>query len=83
MKNLVIIILLLIILMNAREKTYTFATDTYTIQQGETLWSIAKQYKPADMDIREYIDLLERTNGITANVQVNQEITILLEVKER
>lgn len=35
---------------------------TYTIYQGDTLWSIAEMYAPADMDLREYIYILEQNN---------------------
>lgn len=35
---------------------------TYTIHSGDTLWSIAEDYAPADMDLREYIYVLEQNN---------------------
>lgn len=34
----------------------------YTIHSGDTLWQIAKDYAPADMDLREYIYILEQNN---------------------
>ncbi len=34
----------------------------YTIYPGDTLWSIAEDYAPADMDLREYIYILEQNN---------------------
>lgn len=34
----------------------------YTIYPGDTLWSIAENYAPADMDLREYIYILEQNN---------------------
>lgn len=35
---------------------------TYTIHTGDTLWTIAESYAPADMDLREYIYILEQNN---------------------
>lgn len=35
---------------------------TYTIHTGDTLWTIAESYAPADMDPREYIYIIEQNN---------------------
>ena len=35
---------------------------TYTIHTGDTLWTIAESYAPADMDPREYIYIIQQNN---------------------
>ena len=37
----------------------------YYVEQGETLWSIAQQYKPEFMDIREYVYEIQQLNNIS------------------
>lgn len=49
---------------------------TYTIMQGDTLWSIADEFCPNEMDLREYINKLESENGITADIYPGQIITV-------
>jgi hypothetical protein len=75
----ILIILLLIALtfktINTTE--HNFKEIEYTVAYGETLWSIAEDYCPEDMDIREYIDKLH----ISPNIYEGQTITILEEVK--
>jgi LysM repeat protein len=34
------------------------------VQRGDTLWSIASEYGPGNMDIREYINEIEKVNVI-------------------
>lgn len=54
-----------------------FKEVQYTVSSGETLWSIAQQYCPEGMDIREYIYKL----NISPEIYAGQTITILEEVK--
>lgn len=82
MKKYLIIILLafiftLCIIIGANHNTYNFEEIQYTVSRGDTLWSIAEDYCPEDMDIREYIYLLDTS----ANIYEGQTITILKEVK--
>lgn len=58
-------------------KDYQFREINYTISRGDTLWSIAREYCPEDMDIRDYIDRLH----ISPKLYPGQVITILEEVK--
>lgn len=53
--------------------------ETHTVEQGETLWSISKQYAPAGSDVRNYIYLLQKKNGIGADLIAGQTIEILKE----
>lgn len=52
-------------------------TDTYIAHAGDTLWSIAGEYCPVDMDKRDYIDDIVTRNQLdSAVLQVGQEIEI-------
>ena len=53
-------------------------TEEYEIQSGETLWSIASNYRPERMSIQEYIYNLEQFNQITPDIRPSQKIQILI-----
>lgn len=54
-------------------------TQVYTISPGDTLWDIARVYKPEDMSIRHYVNLMYRENpGLTAQVYPGQAIEVIL-----
>ena len=53
--------------------------ETHTVERGETLWNISKEYAPAGSDVRDYIYLLQKKNGIGADLQAGQTIEILKE----
>ena len=36
----------------------------YTVKSGDTLWNIASEACPEDMDVREYIHEISKMNGI-------------------
>lgn len=36
----------------------------YTVKSGDTLWNIASEACPEDMDVREYIHEVSKMNGI-------------------
>ncbi len=56
---------------------------SYTVSQGETLWEIAEEYCPEDMDCREYIyEVKELNNMKTSDLAVGQTITLLTTEKE-
>ncbi len=51
---------------------------TYTVSQGETLWTIAKKYKLNDQDIRDYIYKVEKINNMdSAKIYEGQVLKIL------
>lgn len=56
---------------------HTFKEIEYIVSNGETLWSIAEEYCPEDMDIRKYIHKL----NTSPNIYEGQTIVILEEVK--
>lgn len=65
----------------AARPAHDFETTTYCVDRGETLWSIAKQYCPDDMDIRDYIKLIINENELTTTtLQPGQILTVFEEV---
>ena len=53
------------------EKTYI----RHTVQGGETLWQVAKHYRP-DADPRQIIFEIQQINGITPMIRVGQIILV-------
>ena len=51
---------------------------SYFVEQGDTLWSIAREYKPNDMSYDKYIYKVLRHNGISATIKYGQAIEILI-----
>ena len=51
--------------------------ETITIQYGDTMWSLAEQYAPADQDIRDYIyEICDKNNIKAGELTEGQEILI-------
>ena len=46
----------------------------YRISEGETLWSIASEYK--EYDTRIIVDYIQKFNGIDSNIRAGQEIDV-------
>ena len=52
-------------------------TETYIVQNGDTMWSIAEDYVGEGVDMRKYIGLIyQYNNGLTDLIVSGQEITI-------
>lgn len=81
---LFIIAILLLIVITAlairtlNEERRLDHTEEYEIKSGETLWSIASNYRPSNMSIQEYIYNLEQFNQITPDIRPAQKIQILI-----
>lgn len=56
-------------------------TSSHTVQQGDTLWTIACEYCP-DTDPRLVIDEIERTNEVGEWLQVGQVIAVPMETTQ-
>lgn len=55
----------------------TETTVTFVVTEGDSLWSIGKQYCPEDMDIRKYIyQIMELNNMQDSTLYVNERIVI-------
>lgn len=35
-----------------------------SVQAGDTLWELAEEYKPADMDVRKFVQILKQENRL-------------------
>lgn len=66
-RSIAILIFLLIALFNisiAKTNSESEIID-YTINKGETLWNIAKEYTPDNKDIRQTIYEIKQLNNMT------------------
>lgn len=45
-------------------KTEKYETEEYVVQDGDTLWSIAEEFKNNNQDIRDYIYDLRNLNNL-------------------
>lgn len=52
-------------------------TEDYIVTNGDTLWSIATEYKHEKQDIREYVYQLRKLNNIDCIIYPGQEIKII------
>ena len=54
----------------------------YVVQAGDTLWSIAEEYAPEEMNTLTYIHNLKKNNGLkSSEVYTNMVLEIEREVK--
>lgn len=51
--------------------------ENYTVQRGDTLWSICTEYRPTNMDIRDYIYEVEQFNSCTEDIHAGQVIQLI------
>lgn len=54
------------------------AIETYTVEKGDTLWDIAKEHAPRNMDVRDYIYRLRKINDMHASATIypGQELAL-------
>lgn len=70
--------ILILSIISGQEKRTPEATESYTVQSGETLWSIGTKYRPDDMSIQEYIYNLKDYNNIGSIIYAGQVIEVLI-----
>lgn len=59
------------------ETSTDYIEEEYTVQNGDTLWSIAEEYADDNTNLQEYIYKIKKVNNITSNLEVGQTIKIL------
>lgn len=78
-RSIAIVIFLLIALFNTSIAKADKEADyiNYSVCKGDTLWTIAEQYKADNEDTREYIYQIKKINNMTqSNIYENQIIKI-------
>lgn len=72
--------LIILLLLGSVSKPKTAAKYiSYEVKPGDTLWRISTEYKPKGMRYDEYIYLVQKYNGIGADIYPGQVIKILNE----
>lgn len=64
---MVLIILMMFVMAHAafsKQETSRTCITSVTVQSGDTLWSIAREYKPGDKDLREFVYEIAADNGV-------------------
>lgn len=62
-----------------KNQEYTESHKTIYISKNETLWSIAKEYKKPNQDIRDYIYEIRKLNNMeSATIYEGQELIIIV-----
>lgn len=80
-KKVLLCIVFFVLLIVGIEKTKTsssqYTLENYTVQSGDTAWSIMSKRNFANKDIRELVYFIEKDNGIKAGyLTIGQEIKI-------
>lgn len=83
-----VLILAAIVLLAALYETaqptldrYEWAELDHTVDEGETLWSIAHIYCPEDVNCQEWIDRIEELNRIeNCLIRAGDIITVLIPI---
>lgn len=52
------------VVYNSATEMVVTDTEIVFVEEGDTLWGIAKEYTPEGMDIRKYIDIVCEYNGM-------------------
>ena len=80
-RSMSILVFLIVAIFNISIATLDEAeTISYTVCKGDTLWTIAGEYKADNKDIRQYIYELKQLNNMTnSNIYEGQELKIIKE----
>lgn len=79
-KNFVCVVALIVVamlLIGAMKPEKASEYVTYTVQQGDTLWSISKELTPDSRDLRYTIREIEEVNDLqNCTIRVGQVLTV-------
>ena len=75
--SITILMALIITLFNNCFAVKKVETEDYIVTNGDTLWSIATEFKHEKQDIREYVYQLRKLNNIDCIIYSGQEIKII------
>lgn len=74
-----VLMCIIVLIVHFDTPDYEWETASYTVQRGDTLWSICTQYCPYGVDIWEYIYQVKEENGMQSScIYAGDEITILI-----
>lgn len=78
MKKFIFLLIIEIVILCSCNKQ-EIHTQTYVVTQGDTLWSIASEYCPKNIDKRDYIDELIKLNNIeNCMIRANSSIQVIV-----
>lgn len=74
----ILLIVCSIIQIVQQKSTYeeNIVESIYVVSQGDTLWDIAKEYCPSNMDIRDYIYDIKERNDISGTIHNGQVLEV-------
>lgn len=53
--------------------------DTYRVKSGDSLWMLSGKYCPDNVDRREWIEEVQKLNGLTSSfIYAGQRLTVLV-----
>ena len=57
--------------------------EIYSVQAGDSLWSISRAYCPDKVDRREWVEEIQALNGLSgSSIHAGQQLIVLAPVKE-
>ena len=61
----------------AQGESATFASDTYVVAEGETLWSIAQSITPSSGDVRDTVETVKSMNLLdSASIRPGDQLLV-------
>ncbi|MCI9015925.1 MAG: LysM peptidoglycan-binding domain-containing protein [Clostridia bacterium] len=76
---LILAIIIFAIFRKPNDSNTFYQIETIYISKGDTLWSIAEQYKLRNQDIRDYIYEIRQLNNMqSVELHIDQELQIII-----